>query len=177
MKASIRIAAIPLLLFGALALADNHEPATGASEESSNHLQVTLISEKEVVELNEQGEEVVRRIPVEVALPGDEIIYSIRIENIGAEPATDVVVVNPVPPDTAYVESSTFSSITGPAVSTGFSVDGGQNYLPRGDLKVMDQTGEVRGAVAADITHIRWRLGVALPVGKSTLVGYRALVK
>lgn len=177
MKVLTRIAAIPLVLLGTLALADNHELAAGASEPPSNHLQVTLISEKEVVELNEQGEEVVRRIPVDVALPGDEIIYTIRIENISTEPAADVVVVNPVPPDTAYVENSTFSSLTGSTVSAAFSADGGQVYLPRGDLKVMDQTGEIRGAVATDITHIRWQLSVALPVGKSALVGYRAVVK
>ncbi len=177
MNALTRIAAIPLLLLGTLAWADNHEPATGDGATPSNHLQVTLISEKEVVELNEQGEEVVRRIPVEVALPGDEIIYSIRIENISDAPASDVVVVNPVPADTTYVENSTFSSISGAGVKTSFSADAGQTYLPRGDLVVTDQTGEVRGAVAVDINHIRWQLDVPLPVGKSALVGYRAVVK
>lgn len=178
MKSPRWIAALGLaLLTGAAALADNHQPVASAGEQSDSHLQVTLVSEKEIVELNEEGEEVVRRVPVEVALPGDEIIYTIRIENTGAEPASDVVVVNPVPPDTAYVESSMFTSITGAGVRTAFSADGGQVYLPRGDLKVMDQTGEIRGAVAADITHIRWQVDVPLPAGKSALVGYRVVVK
>lgn len=138
-------------------------------------LQVTIVSQKEILELNEQGEEVTRRVPVDVAVPGDEVIYTVSVVNQGEAQADQVVVTDPVPAEMAYIESSVFGPVG--SVSVTYSADGGLSYLPRGDLLVQVASGEVKQATPDDITHIRWLLKTPLSAGESVQVGYRASVK
>ncbi|MEH6637784.1 MAG: hypothetical protein V7717_00780 [Porticoccaceae bacterium] len=142
---------------------------------AADDLQVTITSQKEILEVNEQGEQVARRVPVDVAVPGDEIIYTVAVNNSGAVEADNVVVTDPVPAEMAYIESSVFGPIGGMSVT--YSADGGVSYLPRGDLIVVIASGEVRQASPADITHIRWQLKSPLLAGTAVQLGYRAKVR
>ena len=142
---------------------------------AAEDLQVTIVSQKEIVELNDKGEAVTRRVPMDVVVPGDKVIYTVSVVNEGEAQADNVVVTDPVPAEMAYIESSVFGPVGGMSVT--YSVDGGVSYLPRGDLLIQIASGEVKQAAPADITHIRWQLKAGLPGGESVQVGYRATVK
>lgn len=142
---------------------------------AAEDVQVTITSQKEIVEVNAEGEEVTRRVPVDVAVPGDVVIYTVTVVNKGEVQADNIVVTDPVPTAMAYIESSVFGPVGN--VSVTYSADGGVSYLPRGDLLIQIDSGEVKQATPADITHIRWLLKTALPAGESVQVGYRATVK
>ncbi len=101
------------------------------------------------------------------------MIYTITAKNTGSEPADNIVVTNPIPAQTVYVEGSAF----GAGSQITFSVDGGKNYDTAGNLKVKDASGKSRAATAEDYTHVRWTLAFSLKPGESAPVWYRVRVK
>ena len=87
-------------------------------------IELSTTAQVEVTETNAQGEKVVKRQPATQVVPGKEVIYTIRAKNTGTQPAGSIVVTNPVPQHTEYVEGSAFGSGT----EISFSVDGGKSY-------------------------------------------------
>jgi uncharacterized repeat protein (TIGR01451 family) len=136
-------------------------------------IEVTTIAETEVTETDAQGNETVKRTAAVSVIPGTEVIYTITAKNTGNEPASNIVVNNPVPANTAYVDGSAFGADT---VIT-FSVDGGKSYGKASALTVRDADGNSRAARAEDYTHVRWTLQVELQPGQQAEVWYRARVK
>lgn len=134
---------------------------------------LTTVAETEVAATGEDGREVVRRVPATRVVPGTEVIYTITAENTGAEPAGDIVVTNPVPAQTVYVDGSA----AGPGTDIAFSADGGQTFDKPGDLVVTDAQGVSRPAAAEDYTHVRWRFRFELKPGQKAPVWYRVRVK
>ena len=98
------------------------------------------------------------RIPATKVIPGTEVIYTITVSNVGDQPADSVVVTDPIPENTTYVDRSAFGA--GTAIT--FSVDGGKSYDLADKLKVKDAAGNLRAATASDYTHIRWVLDFTL---------------
>jgi hypothetical protein len=56
-------------------------------------------------------------------------------------------------------------------------VDGGRSFDAAENLKVQDADGQLRPAIAADYTHIRWHLKNSLKGNSVAFVRFRARVK
>ncbi|MGB5261159.1 MAG: hypothetical protein WBO34_11645 [Gammaproteobacteria bacterium] len=136
-------------------------------------IEVSTTAEIEIVEVNPDGTETVRREAASRVVPGTEIIYTITAKNSGNEPADKVVVTNPVPDQTRYVDGSAVGANT----DITFSVDGGKNWGRAETLTVPDANGEPRAATAEDYTHVRWTLQSDLAPRQQLPVWYRAQVK
>jgi uncharacterized repeat protein (TIGR01451 family) len=126
---------------------------TGLAQEQGSIL-LQNVAEKQELFIDSSGVERSRLVPVSTALPGDEIIYTITFTNIGATAAENVVITNPVPEHTRYVDRSAVGART----DISFSVDGGNFYGSPQELVVADGEGKQRPAQAEDYTHIRWQL-------------------
>ncbi len=136
-------------------------------------IEVTTVAEVEVTETNPQGEKIVKRTKANRIIPGTEVIYTITARNTGNEPADNVVVTNPVPAQTVYLDGSAF----GAGTNITFSVDSGKSYNTANNLTVKDATGNPRAATAEDYTHVRWTLQFSLQPGQEAPVWYRVRVK
>lgn len=128
--------------------------------------------EREVVVQNPDGTETITREPAAEVAPGDRVIYSVSFMNDTAEPASDLVLTQPVPAEVLYVEGS--ADMPGTEVTV--SVDGGETFGPRGAATIIRDGIPVR-ADASDITHIRWELTDALAPGETGLVAYKATLQ
>ena len=137
--------------------------------------QVTLESliQREIEVVNEDGEKEIQLIEVGNAIPGDELIFTVTYTNQGTEPAENVVLVNPVPDHTIYLDGSAGGDTT---VIT-FSVDEGVSYDLPGSLTVTGDDGRQRAARTEDYTHIRWARTGSLPPGLSGNVYFRVRLK
>ncbi len=136
-------------------------------------VEISTTAEIEIVEVQADGREVVRLESPSRVIPGTEVIYTITAKNTGAQPADSVVVTNPVPLQTRYVEGSA----SGANTDITFSVDGGQSWGVAQSLTVIDANGEERAATADDYTHVRWTLQTGLAPDQQVPVWYRAQVK
>jgi uncharacterized repeat protein (TIGR01451 family) len=104
-----------------------------------------------------------------LVVPGEKLLFVLKYKNEGAAPAADFVVTNPIPPAVAFVASET--------VGAQYSVDGGKHWGALSALTVTGPDGKSRSAVASDITHIRWTLAKAIPVGGEGVLSFRGLVR
>jgi len=136
-------------------------------------IKVTTVAEVEVTEINKQGEKVVKRTEAARVVPGTEVIYTVTAKNTGNEAADNIVVTNPIPEQTVYVEGSAF----GAGTTITFSVDGGKTYNTPAKLTVKDAAGVPRPATAEDYTNVRWTLQFSLQPGQEAPVWYRVRVK
>jgi uncharacterized repeat protein (TIGR01451 family) len=152
--------ALPLLLAGTFALAA--PPA----------LKVTQVAETEKTVVAPDGSKQTMLVPAELVPPGGEVVYTVKFENVGTQPATDVVVTNPVPEHTRFVANSA----GGPGTEVTFSVDGGKTFATPDRLNVRGPEGE-RAATADDYTHLRFRLLNPLPPGQVAYARFRTAVK
>lgn len=157
---TIRQLSITLLIgfFGANAFAQDE-----------GHLLVKTVVQKEEVVIDENGEEKVRLVDASTVIPGDEVIYTVTFQNIGDQPAENVVITNPIARDLEYVDGSAF----GPGSEIVFSVDGGTLFASEAELSV-EENGVMRPARPGDFTHIRWQLQNEIPAGSQGVARFRA---
>jgi uncharacterized repeat protein (TIGR01451 family) len=111
------------------------------------------------------GRQSVRLLPADHVVPGDLLIYTLRVRNPGGEAIATPEIVAPIPEHTSYVAESA----AGPGAQVLYSVDGGQTFDKPQNLKVHGGGGALRPATAADYTHIRWTLKHSL---KSKSIAY-----
>jgi len=162
MSKSLTLAlALTLLAWGARAGAE----ATG--------VEIKATAEVEVKIKGDDGNEKVERQPAKKVPPGGAVIYTLRAENKGQKPASDVVVTDPIPEHMDYVDGS--ASSAGAKVT--FSTDGGKTFLPKEKLTVKGKDGSSRAALASELTHIRWQFEKPLAPGESRSVEFRARVE
>lgn len=105
--------------------------------------------------------------------PGDVVIFSNICVNKGSKPAEDVVITNPIPKHTVYVDGTA----EGKDTVIEFSVDGGKSYGKPESLTVFGEDGKPRRAKAEEYTHIRWRVTRPIPTAESATVSFRAKIK
>ncbi|MCP4573752.1 MAG: DUF11 domain-containing protein [bacterium] len=150
---------VPVLILAghAVALAD------GAVELQS-------LAEIETVVEHDDGSVTVQREPASKVVPGDEVFYTMRYLNGGADAAEDVVITNPIPEQMMLMRTGALA----PGQRLVFSVDGGHVFDNLAQLRVTDSTGRSRPATAADCTHLRWVFERALEPGETGVVGYVA---
>lgn len=149
-------------LFGSLSL----------SAYADGAISVQSIAQIEVQVTGKDGKKTLQRQPVEKAIPGTEIIFTNKFENVSAKAASDIVINNPVPDNTTYKAGSAF----GQDCATLFSVDGGKTFGVAESLKVKAEDGTEHTALPKEYTHIRWTYKKQLPAGKSSEVGFRATI-
>jgi uncharacterized repeat protein (TIGR01451 family) len=113
------------------------------------------------------------RVPAEKVVPGSEVIYVITYHNTGAQPATDVVITNPIPDALAYRPELG----PGPSALPEVSVDAGKSWGALASLKVKGADGKPRAAQGSDVTHVRWKLRDPIRAGEEGSVSYRAVLE
>ena len=121
----------------------------------------------------EAGREVVKLIPADRVVPGDRVIYTLEVRNTGATAVEVPIITNPIPEHMRYVADSAL----GPGALVSYSIDGGRSFERAENLKVPGIDGQLRPAVAADYTDIRWQLKNSLKAHSVVFVRFRALVK
>ena len=105
-------------------------------------------------------------------LPGERVGYQIEVNNQGTEPAADIVIANPIPEHTVYVQDSA----KGLNTSIEFSVDNGKTFALPAQL-FMEKEGKRVQATSEDYTQVRWKLNKPLAVGVSSTVQYIVKIK
>jgi uncharacterized repeat protein (TIGR01451 family) len=143
-----------------------------AAAQEQGSLNVTTTVQKEEVTVNEAGESVTRLIPANTVVPGETVIYTITFQNIGDEPADNVVITNPIAETLTYVAGSAF----GPGTNIQFSIDGGKSFAAADELTV-EEDGASRPAGPDDFTHIRWVMQGELAVGALGTARFTAVLK
>jgi uncharacterized repeat protein (TIGR01451 family) len=138
-------------------------------------VELKSIAEVETTIKNEKGEKSTKRLDAAAAtkVPGDTVAFTTLYTNTGKEPATAVVIDNPVPEHTTYVDQSA----EGIDTRIDFSVDNGKTYGAPDKLTIKDATGTVRRATAADYTNVRWTLTKPLAAGGRGSVSFKAKIK
>jgi uncharacterized repeat protein (TIGR01451 family) len=118
-------------------------------------LSINMVAEKEITVV-EDGAEVIRRVPTLEIESGATLYFTLKIVNSGDEAATNVVVDNPVPDETRYVEGSA----GGVRTTVTFSIDNGGKYAIADDLMYeftkFNGEKEMRQAQPEMYTDIRW---------------------
>jgi len=105
-------------------------------------------------------------------LPGERVGYQIEVNNKGTEPAVDIVIANPIPEHTLYVQDSA----KGINTSIEFSVDNGKTFAQPAQLFI-DKEGKRVQATSEDFTQVRWKLNTPLAAGDSSTVQYIVKIK
>ena len=148
--------------------------STAAWAQQKGSIELKSAAEVEVVEKNANGEKTVKRMDAAKAkvIPGDVVIFTTSYSNIGKEPATAVVIKNPVPQHTVYVDKTA----EGKGTRIEFSADGGKTYGAE-KLTVKDSGGKVRKAMPSDYTHIKWIVAKPVPPGGKGSVSFKAKLK
>jgi hypothetical protein len=141
--------------------------------QSKGHIQLQSVAEVEQEVMNAEGKKEVRRVPATTVIPGTEVIFTQRYENISKETADSAVITNPVPEHMVYKDGSA----QGEGTSITFSVDNGQSYNIPAKLFVFDAAGRKFPARPKDYTHIRWTFTHPLPSGTKGEVSFRAILE
>jgi uncharacterized repeat protein (TIGR01451 family) len=143
-----------------------------SGQATSDSLAIRTVAEVETIVM-QNDHEVVKLAPADRVVPGDQVIYSLEIRNIGAAAVREPMVTSPVPAHMAYVAESA----TAPGAEVSFSVDGGHSFERPEDLRIVDTDGHARPAIDKDYTHIRWKLKNSLKSNSVAFARFRAVVK
>ncbi len=139
---------------------------------AQQHLDVQTTVQKQIVIEAEDGSTETRLIPADNVVPGDTVVYTITFENVGSEPAGDVVITNPISDVLDYVPGSASNG----SMRIEFSADGGQTFGVPNELTIVDQ-GVVRPATTTDYTHVRWVMQTELEAGGRGTASFAAVVE
>lgn len=136
-------------------------------------IRIASIAETEIEVVASDGRKEIRRTALDRAIPGTEVIYTNRFENLSGKPAQELVIDNPIPKETAYKAGSAFGKDT----QITFSADGGKTFDVAAKLKVDGADGRQRVARPDEYTHIRWTRPGRFAAGNAGEVGFRAVVR
>ena len=128
---------------------------------ASASVELNTVAMMEITTTDETGQEVTIRVPAGKVVPGDEVIYTINFVNRGTEPASDVVITNPIPDHMVFTKVEDSPR----AASVSMSADGGSRYDSPRNLTVKDAKGQPRPAKSSDFTHVRWTFQDSLEPG------------
>lgn len=148
-------------------------PAGVMTAQAADDISLTMTAEKEVKYVDKQGRKQIRYEKPKAAIPGDLIRYALAYENRGDEPAEKIVIVDPIPDDTVYIEGSA----AGVGTEITFSIDGGKKFELPNELFVPLPKGKKRLALASEYTHIRWQRTDELDPGKKGHLVFKVRVK
>lgn len=101
--------------------------------------------------------------------PGTTLVFTHSYRNGGKAPAANFAMTNPIPSGVDYVGSDDAIAVV--------SVDGGKAFGPLAVAKVRATDGTLRAARPEDVTHVRWALKAAIPVGGAGKFSFKGVVK
>jgi uncharacterized repeat protein (TIGR01451 family) len=130
--------------------------ATGAALATGSGLLETSITVERLVAPARPERGAGRFVTADRLAAGEEVYYTIRVRNPGAEAVTGVQVVKRMPDGVEYIEGSA----AGPDCDVEYSADGGTTFTAK--------------APATGFTHLRWSLRRPLPPGATALLRFRA---
>ena len=139
-------------------------------------ISLTVSAEKDVIETDAKGQQVVRRVSATDTTPGDVLFYTIRYRNTGNETARNIQLDNPIPDGTSFQEGSAW----GDGSDIQFSIDGGKNFKKPSMLtyQVTGADGQVeeRRATPEQYNAIRWAVKEVAP-GSESSAGFSVIVQ
>lgn len=136
-------------------------------------IRIASIAETEIEVVASDGRKQIKRTALDRAIPGTEVIFTNRLENITGKPAQQLVIDNPIPKETAYKGGSAF----GKDMQISYSADGGKTFDLAAKLLVKGADGRQRVALPDEYTHIRWTHPGQFAAGRTGEVGFRAVVR
>lgn len=141
----------------------------------SKGIELKSVAEVDVPIINAKGVKELVRVEAASAnvAPGDTVIFTTRYSYEGAQPATNVVINNPLPEHMLYLDSSA----EGKGTRIEFSVDQGKTFSTPDKLKIKNAEGKEIPAAAADYTHIKWTFEKAIENNAKGSVSFKAKVK
>lgn len=142
--------------------------ALGASAE----LTASQTVERVIMITEEDGSVTTTLVPAVTVVPGETLAYSLKWENIDADPAENAVFTVPVPAEVVYVEGSAVDD----TATVMFSADNGETFAIREALMV-DSADAKKAADAGDITHVRWTYAEKVTGNSSGTLVYQAVLK
>jgi uncharacterized repeat protein (TIGR01451 family) len=131
---------------------------------------------REVVVEGPDGSRTVERRPVDVARPGEVLVYSVRARNVGNGPALGARLDDPVPPGTVLLPDSVETA----GADLHASLDGGDSWAPFPVLvERTAEDGTVRRVPAPPeaYTHLRWVLVEPLGPGQEKNVSFKVRIR
>jgi uncharacterized repeat protein (TIGR01451 family) len=135
----------------------------------SEQVESELIAEIRQPFRTPQGGVTYRFIRATVVPQGEVVYYTVRVRNPTTVYARNVMVVQKIPENTAYVAGSA----AGPAVEVSLSADGGQTFSPEGKSAARG----TEDTVSTQYTHIRWRFRNSIAPGATALARFRAVFR
>lgn len=135
-------------------------------------VEITTETYKVIEVPKENGESKIEWIKPNSITPGDRVGYRLTVVNTGDKPAANIVLNNPVPENTLYVDGSA----RGANSLIVFSVDQGKTFAQSEKLFIQ-KDGKKLPATAKDYSNIRWILNSELKAGEKDSVQYVVQVK
>jgi uncharacterized repeat protein (TIGR01451 family) len=135
----------------------------------------SLISISSTAEKEVTVNKVTKKVAATKIDPGDVIFYTLTYFNSGNEPATSVVLDDPIPAGTVYILNSAY----GDGADILFSIDGKifkKPSLLTYEIKNRNGSTEKRTASPEEYTHLRWIIP-KIDAGVRGNVGFQVRVK
>ena len=127
------------------------------------------------VAVEEDGEQVIKRVEAKEVEPGQEVIYTVSYRNNSADGAFNVKLNNKIPDNTTYKTDSAWGSNS----QIEFSIDQGANFKQPSllEYEITNDSGEKvkRTASPEKYTNIRW-IVKEIPGNTQGEVGFRIKV-
>lgn len=124
----------------------------GAPQTAMAAVELNMAVQREMEVTDNKGNKTLKLVEPKIVVPGDTVVYTTSYFNNAKTLADNVLITNPIPKDTTYVDGSA----TGVNSAITYSVDGGKNFDLPEKLSVTATNGKHRPATAKDYTHIRW---------------------
>lgn len=146
---------------------------TLGAQAADDAIRIKSVVQIEIEVAAKGGKKTLKRIPVENAVPGTEVIYTTTFENMIDKAVGNIVINNSIPNNTEYKAGSAY----GKNCEILFSADGGKNFASAETLKITEANGKERAALPKEYTDMRWIYKGLLAAGKTGEVGFRTVIK
>jgi uncharacterized repeat protein (TIGR01451 family) len=150
--------------------------SAGVSAADEPELVLTVEVKEELSVPDDQGNVKVIHREVEMADPGDVLVYTLTYKNVGTAVARDAVVSDAVPEGTILLPGS----VQGERAQISFSIDGGKKYVAfpaRLQVAGADGSQVKKPAPPEAYTHIRWTARTPLAPGESRIASFKVIVR
>ncbi|WP_031293568.1 hypothetical protein [Leptolyngbya sp. Heron Island J] len=142
-------------------------------------VKLTLSAEKQIVELNANGQETTSWEALEgkvTVQPNDVLRYTVDGSNSGDVEAKGLSITQPIPAQTVYELNS--AEVNGNAEIV-YSIDGGESFVaePMVEVTLPDGTVEEQPAPADMYTHVQWNLSDDLASAQAVKAFYNVKVQ
>lgn len=115
------------------------------------------------------GTMAVELVAPKLIVPGDSLVFVVRYKNVGAQPASNFTVTNPIPSAIAFSGTSDGNEMV--------SVDGGKSWGKLAQLRIKNVDGSTRPALMTDVTHLKWNMNQTLAAGEGGKLIFRGVVR